>query len=271
MKRFFSLASCIILPLAALFFTACAPKTIPPPPMKAPVALPPMQPPLPPPRGGKVPATQRPYQIDGKTYYPIPSAHGYEESGIASWYGDPFHGRKTSNGETYNMHEMTAAHKILPMHTHLLVKNLANNKEIVVRINDRGPFVKDRIVDLSYRAAQELDVIRTGTAPVRITALGEAVKTMEGGVETERFTQEQNFEAGDFFVQVGSFKNKANADRLKDKLLGWGKKTVVVIYQSDGGTFYRVQVRGGTTLTAANHMERVMNEAGFAGAFVVAR
>lgn len=268
MNHFLSVGHFLLLAALTLLFTSCAPKVTPPP-MRTTVAIPPMAQPTP--KGERVPATQRPYQIDDKTYYPIPSAHGYDETGIASWYGDPFHGRKTSNGETYNMHEMTAAHKILPMHTHLLVKNLENGKEITVRVNDRGPFVKGRIIDLSYRAAQELEVIRTGTAQVRVTALGEAVKTMENGVVTERFAETQNFETGDFYVQVGSFKNKANADRLKEKLIGWGKKTVVATYEQGSEMFYRVQVRGGPTLTAAKHMERVMAEAGFPDAFVVAR
>ncbi|MFZ5763319.1 MAG: septal ring lytic transglycosylase RlpA family protein [Thermodesulfobacteriota bacterium] len=249
-----------------LLVTACAPKVIPPSSL----------PPLPPkgtaiPKGGRVPATQRPYEIDGKAYYPIPSAEGYEETGIASWYGYPFHGRKTSNGETYDMHELTAAHKILPMHTPLLVKNLDNGRELTVRVNDRGPFVKDRIIDLSFRAATELDVVRTGTARVRITALGEAVKTVEGGVTTTRFVETRNFQEGDFYVQVGAFKVTANAERLRDRLLREGRQAVVFDYPRGDEVFHRVQVKGGNTLSAAKQMERVMVEAGFPGAYVVAR
>lgn len=246
----------------ALLFTGCAPKIITPPPLPPPSAKAP--------HGARVPATQRPYVIDGKTYYPIPSANGYEETGIASWYGHPFHGRKTSNGETYDMHELTAAHKILPMHTPLLVKNLANGRELMVRVNDRGPFVKDRIIDLSYRAAQELDIIRTGTGRVRITALGEAMKTMEGGVATTRFVESQNLQTGDFYVQVGAFKVRANAERLRERLLREGRQAAVFDYSRGDEVFYRVQVRGGSTLTAAKQMERVMVEAGFPGAYIVA-
>ncbi|MCI5212251.1 MAG: septal ring lytic transglycosylase RlpA family protein [Candidatus Electrothrix sp. ATG2] len=119
----------------------------------------------------KAPATQRPYVIEGQTYYPIPTAEGYEETGLASWYGDPFHGRKTANGETYDMYGVTAAHKTLPMNTMLLVKNLTNGKTTIVRINDRGPFVDGRIIDLSYTTAQELDIVRNGTEKVQIVAL----------------------------------------------------------------------------------------------------
>ena len=123
---------------------------------------------------GKIPATQRPYVVKGVTYVPIPSAKGYRERGVAFWYGEPFHGRHTSNGEIYNMYGDTAAHKTLPMETILLVRNLDNGRSSVVRINDRGPFVRERIIDLSYTKARELGVVAKGTARVEIVALEEA-------------------------------------------------------------------------------------------------
>lgn len=104
----------------------------------------------------KLPATQVPYIINSKRYYPIPNAHGYREKGIASWYGSDFHGRRTSNGEIYDMYGMTAAHKTLPMDTILMVRNLHNKKKVVVRVNDRGPFIRGRIIDLSFTAAKKL-------------------------------------------------------------------------------------------------------------------
>jgi rare lipoprotein A (peptidoglycan hydrolase) len=111
------------------------------------------------------------YVINGKRYHILASADGYKEKGLASWYGNPFHGRKTASGEVYNMHEISAAHKTLPLHTWVEVKNLKNNKKIILRINDRGPFVDGRIIDLSQAAAKELGVFRPGTAPVVVTAL----------------------------------------------------------------------------------------------------
>jgi rare lipoprotein A len=111
------------------------------------------------------------YVINGKRYYILASAEGYKEKGLASWYGNPFHGRKTASGEVYNMHERSAAHKTLPLHTWVEVKNLKNNKKMVIRINDRGPFVEGRIIDLSQAAAKELGVYRPGTAPVVVTAI----------------------------------------------------------------------------------------------------
>ena len=108
----------------------------------------------------------KPYQIEGIWYYPKDEAN-YNETGLASWYGEPFHGRKTANGETYDMNQMTAAHKTLPMPTEVRVTNLENGRSIVVTINDRGPFVHGRILDLSRRSAQLLGVIRKGPAKVR--------------------------------------------------------------------------------------------------------
>jgi rare lipoprotein A len=118
-----------------------------------------------PPRSGKS------YVINGKRYYILATAEGYKEKGLASWYGDPFHGRKTASGEVYNKNEISAAHKTLPLRTWVEVKNLKNNKKMVIRINDRGPFIDGRIIDLSQAAAVELGVYRPGTAPVIVTAV----------------------------------------------------------------------------------------------------
>lgn len=222
------------------------------------------------PPGATVPATQRPYVINGKTYYPLPSAEGYQENGIASWYGSQFHGRKTANGEVYNMDADTAAHRTLPMNTYLLVRNQENGREITVRVNDRGPFVKNRIIDLSRRSAKQLGMMQQGTARVRITALGEAQSFQQASGTVNRFLPHQDFSTGDFFVQIGAFTDKNNADRLKDKMLGWGKKTVVIPYNDTEKTFYRVQVRAGTSLVEARHLEKVLDAAGFPG-FVIGR
>jgi len=256
----------LLLLATALLLTACggpkvltgAAKRQPPQPAKRP------------PAGAVVPATQRPYVIKGKTYYPLPTASGYEEAGIASWYGPNFHGRKTANGEVYDMHAKTAAHKTLPIDTHLLVKNLDNGRETVVRVNDRGPFVDGRIIDLSLTAAREIDIEKCGTARVRIAALGEAVTIRQNDKTLERFLPHADFQSGEFYVQIGSFTNPANAARLKDKMLGLGRKTVVQTFDRGDALFYRVQVRGGRELAAARHMAGLLEREGFPG-FVVAR
>lgn len=116
--------------------------------------------------------TMRPYSVFGIKYYPFVANMGDQFEGIASWYGPDFHEKKTSNGEVYNMYDMTAAHKTLPMNTVVKVDNLDNGKSIIVRINDRGPFVRGRIIDLSNKAAHEIDMYRKGTAQVKITVLG---------------------------------------------------------------------------------------------------
>lgn len=111
------------------------------------------------------------YQVFGKDYQVLNSAHGFEETGIASWYGKKFHGHLTSNGEIYDMYSMSAAHKNLPLPTYVKVTNTENKKSVIVRVNDRGPFHQSRIIDLSYSAAYKLDMLKTGTAQVKITAI----------------------------------------------------------------------------------------------------
>ncbi len=223
------------------------------------------------PSSAKIPGTQRPYKIKGKTYFPLPSSEGYAQKGIASWYGHPFHGRKTSNGETYNMHKMTAAHKTLPMNTNLLVKNLENGKEIVVRINDRGPFIKGRIIDLSLAGAKKIGLKTRGTAKVRLSVLGEAVSYQKGNVTKRRFLPHQDYDAGEFYIQVGSFSIAANAERLARKITNWGSEVTIQPFNQAGTRFYRVQVRAGNSLKNAQREERVFTESGFPDAFVVAR
>ena len=218
----------------------------------------------------KVPPTQKPYRVNGKTYYPIPSAYGYTETGVASWYGHDFHGRQTSDGETYNMYANTAAHKTLPMNTHLLVENLENGKKTVVRVNDRGPFVKGRVIDLTLTGARKIGMLKKGTARVRLTALGEAVQSTRGGRKSERFLPYQDFKSGDFFVQVGAFTNRQNAERLKNSLLLQGHKAVSRLYRADNTTYYRVQVKAGRTLAIARRIEAQLDPS-FPGAFVIAR
>ena len=256
----------LIIPLLLLMLLlpGCAAKKVPPEAPAVPGAVPRAVP-------GTIPATQRPYTIKGKTYYPLPSSEGYVEKGIASWYGGQFHGRKTSNGEVYDMHEVTAAHKTLPMNTLVLVENLENGKEMVVRVNDRGPFVKGRIIDLSKTAAGKLGMINNGTAQVRVSALGEARTYRQGDREVARFLPHEDFQQGDFYIQIGSFNNKNNALKLQEKMTKKGNKVVMSKFNRGDSLFYRVQVHAGSTLTVARNMERVFNNNGYPDAFVIAR
>ncbi len=125
-----------------------------------------------------------PYRVYGVHYTPMNESRGFSEKGVASWYGLKFHGRRTSSGEPYDMYQMTAAHRTLPLPSYVLVENLENGRSIIVRVNDRGPFSNDRVIDLSYVAALKLDVVRTGTAKVRVTAIDPATTVTAGTVGT---------------------------------------------------------------------------------------
>ena len=218
---------------------------------------------------GKTPATQRPYTIAGKQYTPMDSAHGYEENGIASWYGKQFHGRKTSNGETYNMYAMTAAHKTLPMGTWVKVHSHDTGKEVTLRVNDRGPFVTGRIIDLSYTGANDIGMLGPGTARVTVTALGEATAFSEKTHEPTTF-KPLDYWKGDFTVQVGAFKVKTNAENYRKKLSETYLNAHLVTYEDDRGLFYRVRIGKFTNLDEATQFsERLKNE-GFDDTFAVA-
>lgn len=150
-------------------------------------------------------------------------------TGTASWYGPDFHGRPTSNREIYDMYDMTAAHQTLPFGTRVMVTNLNNGRAVEVRINDRGPFVKNRIIDLSYAAARLLDMIGTGTAPVRLDILSEGGRPGQVG----------------FIIQVGSFTDQGNARALKESLGERFGPVMISRFVLDGRSFYRVRIRSG--------------------------
>ena len=214
------------------------------------------------PEGGKVKASQRPYTVLGKRYEPLKSHVGFTQEGVASWYGKDFHGKKTSNGEIYDMHAMTAAHKTLPLGVFVKVRNKENGQETVVRVNDRGPFVKNRIIDLSYSAAKKLDVDMKGTAPVRIEALG--YKTSGEGYEAP-----ENYDSGNYSVQIGAFKDQQNAIRLSGemkKLHGYSEVKSALV---NGEQFYRVQAGKYPSLHEAETAEVKFSDHGYPGSFVV--
>ena len=205
--------------------------------------------------------TQRAYQIDGKWYQPVDTAYGFEEEGIASWYGRDFHGKLTSNGESYNMYAMTAAHKTLPMGTYVKVTRLDNGKETIVRINDRGPFVRGRVIDLSYKAASELDIADDGTGKVKIVALGNTVG--DKLVKTD-------YQRGNFMVQIGAFTIKTNATRLRDSLLQQYSNVSITMFNRGDMIFYRVRVGSAATLSEAERLKNRLEREGIESPFVVA-
>lgn len=153
------------------------------------------------------------YVVLGKRYQIMKDSKGYRERGIASWYGTKFHGRSTSNGERYNMYAMTAAHKTIPIPAYLRVTNLKNNRSIIVRVNDRGPFHKNRIIDLSYSAAVKLDIIKTGTGFVEISAIDPTMpETTPLKITSQHQVQNETY------LQVGAFRQHSNALKLSKKI-----------------------------------------------------
>lgn len=242
------------------------------------------------------------YVVFGRTYYPKSTSRGHVERGIASWYGPKFHGRKTSSGERYDMHQLTAAHKTLPLPTYALVTNLENGRNLIVRINDRGPFVGDRVIDLSYAAAKQLGMDKQGLAKVQVTSIdprdhdGKVPKTLRvATVELERYrgrradaaapaagaaraeepaprtAQRRSAEpepaqpafsraaaptqtpearpavaGGGWYLQVGAFGTRANAEQMRRRLGGQVAAPVSIADQAagadDGAALFRVRV-----------------------------
>lgn len=239
-------------------------------------------------------AASRPYRIRGQQYVPLSSAKGFVEAGQASWYGKKYHGRKTSIGEVYDMYAMTAAHKTLPIPSYARVTSVQTNKSIVVRVNDRGPFIGDRIIDLSYVAAQKLGVVSAGTGRVIV----ESITDSEGAAPQSRsqstypaqlgtsrntpsYTEEQiDSQASNYvntrvspsntpnpmstspsgnMLQVGAFSVAANAQRLKSKLL---KEGFVYTSVEQRNSLYKV-VLGPYTQNQLNSVSSSLKSAGY--------
>ncbi|AHF05310.1 rare lipoprotein A [Marichromatium purpuratum 984] len=211
------------------------------------------------------------YEVFGKRYYTKASSRGHVERGLASWYGKDFHGRRTSSGEPYDMHAMTAAHKTLPLPTYARVTNLENGRSVVVRINDRGPFHGSRVIDLSYTAATKLGMARKGTAMVEVRAIdprrpdadpGPLVAGGEHAPQRARDTTPPASEparattkpvttaartteggSGGLYVQVGAFGDPRNAERLRSRLRPeLGDPILVENSRSAGSALYRVRI-----------------------------
>lgn len=174
----------------------------------------------------------------------VPIVQG--EQGLASWYGHPYHGRPTSSGEIYNMYAMTAAHRTLPFGTHVRVDDLDNGQSVEVRINDRGPFVEGRIIDLSYSAAKAMGMLGSGIARVRLEILNPAVLS----------------EPGVFAVQVGAFRERANADRLRDRVAERFRPVIIQSFDRGDGLYHRVRVGQESTEEAARELGRQLQQTG---------
>jgi rare lipoprotein A len=195
------------------------------------------------------------YKVLGKRYYTMKSSNAFEQTGTASWYGTQFHERRTSSGEPYDMLGMTAAHKTLPLPTYVEVTNLANNRQIIVKVNDRGPFSSNRIIDLSYVAAKKLGMLGRGTAHVRIKAINPylyaghststppkttvvtTTKTSNSTVTTTTTIQPRYV-----YLQAGAFSNKSYAVNLKKRLASMQAYPVRIANPQLPSKLYRVQI-----------------------------
>jgi rare lipoprotein A len=213
------------------------------------------------------------YEVFGKRYYVLDTSAGYRERGIASWYGRDFHGKRTSGGDPYDMHDMTAAHKTLPIPTWVEVTNLENGKSVVVKVNDRGPFVDGRIIDLSYRAAQDLDMIRHGTARVQVRALVDpsaAPSTITAAATPERngfsiiseaqadTLDPEDLRGEQLFIQVGAFGDSDNAVKLVARLRRGGFANSFIVSSAEArGQIHRVRVG---PLGSAAEFDRVTDD-----------
>lgn len=170
---------------------------------------------------------------------------GSIQTGLASWYGPDFHGKTTSSREIYNMYDMTAAHRTLPFGTRVMVTNIRNEKSVLVRINDRGPFIKGRIIDLSYAAAEMLDMVEEGVIQVKIEVLWDLSPKK----------QEQKFS-----VQVGSFVRKENADALKKKLERNYQDVYITLFETSSQTYFRVRIKAASRESAQDTARRLIRD-----------
>lgn len=207
------------------------------------------------------------YVVNGRRYQTLTSSTGYRERGIASWYGNKFHGRRTSSGEIYDLYKMTAAHKTLPLPTYARVTNLRNGRSIIVKINDRGPFHVNRIIDLSYVAAAKLGILEYGTGLVEVEALDPSQPAPTRMAAREPPATDDD---ATLFLQVGAFRNRDNAERLSRKLQD-SRLGEIHIQQGSttSGTVYRVRIGPLASVDAADRISNSLIALGISDTRVI--
>ncbi|MDD3311854.1 septal ring lytic transglycosylase RlpA family protein [Pseudodesulfovibrio sp.] len=193
---------------------------------------------------GSADAKTRPYTVLGRTYYPLQTAAGYDEVGMASWYGSDFHGKPTANGQTYDMYGVSAAHKTLPLGTRVRVTHLGSNRSVVLVVNDRGPFVSGRILDLSYGAARQLGMLDEGVAKVRISAIGATVAPDTMTASASRSVPRAEPSGKLYSVRVGAFSVRANAERTQRRLVSDGYTGATILIENRDGLTLHIVVAG---------------------------
>ena len=243
------------------------------------------------------PGGNKPYRVFSKMYYPLKESGDYRERGIASWYGKKFHGKKTSNGETYDMYSMTAAHTTLPLPSYVRVRNLNNGRSVTVRVNDRGPFLENRLIDLSYAAAARLGIIGSGTGLVEVVSLtpgateppdspmvttaraGESARNAEA-VSSARATPTaatpmalplaaEDAVAPRLYLQVGAFVSQENAEQLRQRLERADFQQVQVLAAArDNTTLYHVRIGPLPNVDASDSLAQRIADHGIRNVFV---
>ncbi|WDE00585.1 septal ring lytic transglycosylase RlpA family protein [Thalassomonas actiniarum] len=224
------------------------------------------------------------YTVRGKHYQVLKNAENFSQTGIASWYGKKFHGHLTSNGEIYDMYAMSAAHKNLPLPTYAKVTNLSNNKSVIVRVNDRGPFHESRVIDLSYSAAYKLDMLKTGTAKVRITAITDfsgkktqavsaaaqsasspepATASTLSPTETQQ-TQEQNQAKAQYYIQILATRDQQQAQATATALANLYQQNVSL---GEKNGIFRVQMGPLEQGESLNSLLTTLQQNGYSGAY----
>jgi rare lipoprotein A len=203
------------------------------------------------------------YDVDGQRYYVLATAEGYEATGVASWYGPTFDGLRTSDGDRYDMYAMTAAHKTLPLPCYVRVTNLSNGRSIVVKVNDRGPFVANRLIDLSYVAAAKLDMLGTGTALVEVQAItAESAPVLNRAAESPPPT---------LYVQVGAYSVWSNAERVVSRLQAAGFPGAFVFGPPvTRSSLYRVRIGPVGSVAEFDQLLARLTTLGYPGARLVA-
>ncbi len=199
------------------------------------------------------------YDVMGKRYFVLGASNGYVERGVASWYGPTFHGVHTSSGEPYDMYGMTAAHKTLPLPTYARVTNLRNGRSVTVRINDRGPFVSNRLIDLSYTAAAKLDMLREGTTLVEVRAIAPG--------QPDNLTRISQTPPPALYVQAGAFADQNNAQRAMSRLRAAGlARAFIAPPANDKATLYKVRVGPIRDVADFDQLAAKLATLGFSGA-----
>jgi len=219
------------------------------------------------------------YVVSGRRYFVMDSARGYVETGVSSWYGPNFHGKKTSSQETYDMYKMTAAHKTLPIPSYVEVTNLRNGRKVIVRVNDRGPFHDNRIIDLSYVAAAKLGIIKTGTGLVKIRAIDPSnpraylndyhspqeshQKTVPVRVKEKPKTQQQPVRQKQLYIQLGAFSEIENARHFRARVqLAVNRSVSIASVSAEGKLLYKVRIGPVRNVEVADQVSHDLNEAG---------